>query len=68
MGWVVVGAEWTERESRRAFERGIIAIGASGEVDSGEELSEEGRGGGAIVRDMGGDRGLWSAIRQAVAG
>jgi len=49
----VVGAECTDRESRRAFERGIMATGARGDVDNGEALSDwERGGGGGIVRDI----------------
>lgn len=53
VGWIVVGAECTVRESRRARERGIMATGARGEVDKGEALSDcERGGGGGMVRDM----------------
>jgi len=53
VGCTVVGAECTDRESRRAFERGIMATGARGDVDNGEALSDwERGGGGGIVRDI----------------
>lgn len=53
VGRIVVGAECTVRESRRARERGIMATGARGDVDKGEVLSDWDRGGGGgIVRDM----------------